>query len=296
MNRLICETCLFDWIGVMKTFGTVFTIVFIAIMFIAKCTALQALLYTLIGSFIWFGIKAAKKQKEKENWDELVDVFGGQEEFDKSVEEGRRHSETLHIPEVMPSEFDVSILSWLGRIQFWCIKDDRMNIEYTDSKGRKSRMSLDEFEKAMITFDGLISDDLSKLFEKWHFQKKSFKSFLVFREFLDSSGTKRKEFYFVELNLDNEPANPYRKAEQNQQQDQTEGIQQKNLDRNPYEVLGISEQATAQEIKAAYKSKAIQNHPDRTAGLGEEYKQLAEKRMKEINAAYEKLRKDNGQA
>jgi len=31
------------------------------------------------------------------------------------------------------------------------------------------------------------------------------------------------------------------------------------------------------------------------AGLGEEYKQLAEKRMKEINAAYESLRRDNVQ-
>jgi len=62
--------------------------------------------------------------------------------------------------------------------------------------------------------------------------------------------------------------------------------------RTPYEILGISPYATAEEIRRAYKKKALENHPDRTAGLGEEYRQLAEKRMKEINVAYQKLRNE----
>jgi hypothetical protein len=60
--------------------------------------------------------------------------------------------------------------------------------------------------------------------------------------------------------------------------------------KTPHEILGVSTITTVEEIRSAYKKKALENHPDRTTGLGEEYRQLAEKRMKEINVAYEKLR------
>lgn len=61
--------------------------------------------------------------------------------------------------------------------------------------------------------------------------------------------------------------------------------------KTPHEILGVSSNATDEEIKRAYKKKALANHPDRAAGLDEEIRKLAEKRMKEINAAYEKLKK-----
>jgi hypothetical protein len=63
-------------------------------------------------------------------------------------------------------------------------------------------------------------------------------------------------------------------------------------ERKPYEILGIPDDATREQIRAAFKKKTLENHPDRTGGLDEEFKQLAEKRMKEINGAYDKLRKN----
>ncbi|MFA5024127.1 MAG: DnaJ domain-containing protein [Patescibacteria group bacterium] len=57
----------------------------------------------------------------------------------------------------------------------------------------------------------------------------------------------------------------------------------------PYEVLGISANATAEEIKQAYHRKAQENHPDKVANAGEEIRKLAEERMKEINVAYDAL-------
>jgi hypothetical protein len=50
---------------------------------------------------------------------------------------------------------------------------------------------------------------------------------------------------------------------------------------NPYQVLGISPQATAREIRQAYRERARSHHPD----LGGD-----PQRMVEINAAYELLR------
>jgi hypothetical protein len=59
--------------------------------------------------------------------------------------------------------------------------------------------------------------------------------------------------------------------------------------RSPYEVLGITASATIEEVKAAYRRLAKMYHPDRVADLGPEFGVLAERRMKEINAAYAQL-------
>jgi len=56
--------------------------------------------------------------------------------------------------------------------------------------------------------------------------------------------------------------------------------------RDYYEVLGIKKTATQDEIKKAYRSKALKYHPDRVA---EDKKKEAEERFKEVSEAYEIL-------
>lgn len=52
---------------------------------------------------------------------------------------------------------------------------------------------------------------------------------------------------------------------------------------NPYNILGISPTATAEEVKKAYRSLAMRHHPDRSTHPG------AESRFNAIKTAYELL-------
>jgi molecular chaperone DnaJ len=54
--------------------------------------------------------------------------------------------------------------------------------------------------------------------------------------------------------------------------------------RDPYEILGVSRSASADEIKSCYRKLAMQYHPDRNPGDAE-----AEEHFKEISQAYDIL-------
>lgn len=60
----------------------------------------------------------------------------------------------------------------------------------------------------------------------------------------------------------------------------------------PEEILGLkpNESFTKAELKKRYFDLLKQNHPDRVASMGSDFKKLAEKNTKEINRAYDKLK------
>ena len=59
--------------------------------------------------------------------------------------------------------------------------------------------------------------------------------------------------------------------------------------RDYYEVLGVSKNATEQEIKSAYRKLAVRYHPDKQAGKSDAEKKEAEEKFKECSEAYEVL-------
>lgn len=63
--------------------------------------------------------------------------------------------------------------------------------------------------------------------------------------------------------------------------------------RDPYEVLGVSRNATEEEIKKAYKSLSRKYHPD--ANINNPHKEEAEEKFKEIQQAYQQIMKERTQ-
>ena len=63
-----------------------------------------------------------------------------------------------------------------------------------------------------------------------------------------------------------------------------------------YATLGLKEDASAHEIKRAYRKLVSQYHPDKlvSQGLPDEMMEMSKKRVREINAAYDKIKASRG--
>lgn len=65
---------------------------------------------------------------------------------------------------------------------------------------------------------------------------------------------------------------------------------------NPYDVLKLSPEATAAEVKAQHRKLVIDNHPDKLMGRGvpAEFVEIATRKLAAINAAYDTIAKERG--
>ncbi len=68
------------------------------------------------------------------------------------------------------------------------------------------------------------------------------------------------------------------------------------IDNRAYQVLGLSPEASVEEIRITYKKLVNQYHPDRliAKGVPEDFIKIANEKMAEINNAYEQIRKERG--
>jgi DnaJ like chaperone protein len=76
---------------------------------------------------------------------------------------------------------------------------------------------------------------------------------------------------------------------------ETSGSENTTLHSDWSTVLNVSPSASKDEIHRAYRAQITQYHPDRVANLGPELQELAEKKSKEINAAYQEAMADKSQ-
>lgn len=59
-----------------------------------------------------------------------------------------------------------------------------------------------------------------------------------------------------------------------------------------YRILEVETTATDEEIKKAYRRMAMKYHPDKLASMGEEFQHAAQEKFREVNEAYQAIKKE----
>jgi DnaJ domain len=93
---------------------------------------------------------------------------------------------------------------------------------------------------------------------------------------------------------DDNDGDPWGRRREGDQDDGAQGHTRQTNDEQPrpwWQVLGIPEGSTLDEVKVAYYTKVKQYHPDKVMGLGEEFQKLADDKTKEINEAFESAKR-----
>ena len=63
---------------------------------------------------------------------------------------------------------------------------------------------------------------------------------------------------------------------------------------NAYKILEIEKNVSDDEVKRAYRKMAKKYHPDRLSHLGEEHREGAEEKFRQVQEAYEQIQKERG--
>ena len=100
-----------------------------------------------------------------------------------------------------------------------------------------------------------------------------------------SSGSNYDSFYDFFRNFTGSEYSDSNSGNQNQYRSQ-------NIDYDAYKVLGLTKDASNDEIKKAYRRLCKQYHPDKMADATDAEKAEAEKKIREIISAYDKIKQE----
>jgi len=63
---------------------------------------------------------------------------------------------------------------------------------------------------------------------------------------------------------------------------------------DPYALLGVDPRASNDELEQAYRRRMSEYHPDRVASAAKEIRDMADLRAREINQAYDRIKRERG--
>ncbi|MBI9058818.1 MAG: TerB family tellurite resistance protein [Labilibaculum sp.] len=61
-----------------------------------------------------------------------------------------------------------------------------------------------------------------------------------------------------------------------------------------YKILGLTREASNDEVKKAYRKMAVKYHPDKVSYLGEDVQEAAKEKFQNLSDAFEKIKKERG--
>ena len=61
-----------------------------------------------------------------------------------------------------------------------------------------------------------------------------------------------------------------------------------------YSILGVSKDASAEDLKKAWRKLSLKYHPDKVHYLGEEVQKAAHEKFQKVNEAWETIKKQRG--
>jgi hypothetical protein len=106
----------------------------------------------------------------------------------------------------------------------------------------------------------------------------------------DAEELKREQQKFQQQNKKEQPKKEHKKEEPKREPPTRPAADLGPSPESVFELLP-GQKLTPNELKSRYHELLKQSHPDRVASMGPDFKKLAEKKTKEINDAYAKLKK-----
>jgi DnaJ like chaperone protein len=79
-----------------------------------------------------------------------------------------------------------------------------------------------------------------------------------------------------------------------QKQDEPKQKPESSTNKAWFEILEVHPSSSLADIKTAYKKKISMYHPDKVSSMGPEFNEIAQKKSKEINAAYDEATRLKG--
>lgn len=99
----------------------------------------------------------------------------------------------ISTPEILPCTFDVTILGWLSRIKIW----GKLVIHHKDPENFRGSKKVTEAQ----FLDRISDPELTKMFGKWHIEKKGLTEVEFLRDYCDKDGKMRTESFHIEVEL-----------------------------------------------------------------------------------------------